>query len=93
MRGSGCRASRRWPSGVPLVAARAGALPETCGDAALLVDLDAAGALAEATVTAATEHRIRAALRVAGIVRAGQFTWDRTATLTDEAVGTLLGSG
>ena len=80
-------------SGVPLVAARAGALPETCGDAALLVDPDAAGALAEATVTAATEHRIRAALRVAGIVRAGQFTWDRTATLTDEAVGTLLGSG
>ena len=30
-------------SGVPVVAARAGALPETCGDAALLVDLDAPG--------------------------------------------------
>jgi glycosyltransferase involved in cell wall biosynthesis len=80
-------------SGVPLVAARAGALPETCGDAALLVDPDASGALAEATVTAATEARIRAALRVAGIVRAGEFTWDRTAALTDEAVGTLLSVG
>ena len=30
-------------SGVPVVAARAGALPETCGDAALLVGLDEPG--------------------------------------------------
>ncbi len=77
-------------AGVPLVAARAGALPEVCGDAAVLVDLDHPGELAAAAVTVATESRTRAALRVAGIVRAAQFTWDRTATLTDEAVGTLL---
>jgi glycosyltransferase involved in cell wall biosynthesis len=77
-------------SGVPLVAARAAALPEVCGDAALLVDLDRGGELADATVTAATDDRMRAALRVAGIVRAAQFTWDRTATLTDEAVRPLL---
>lgn len=77
-------------AGVPLVAARAAALPETCGDAALLVDLDRPGDLAEAAVTAATEGRIRAVLRVAGIVRAAHFTWDRTATLIDKAVGSVL---
>ncbi len=80
-------------AGVPLVAARAGALPEVCGDAALLVDLDRPGELAEATVAAATDDRMRAPLRVAGIVRASQFTWDRTAALTDEAVGSLLTAG
>ncbi len=78
-------------SGVPLVAARAAALPETCGDAALLVDLDVPGALAEAAVTATTERQLRAALRVAGIVRAREFTWERTAVLTNEAVETLIG--
>jgi glycosyltransferase involved in cell wall biosynthesis len=77
-------------SGVPLVATRAGALPETCGDGALLVDLDAPGALAEAAVTAATDTRLRAALRVAGIVRAREYTWERTAALTDEAVVRLI---
>jgi glycosyltransferase involved in cell wall biosynthesis len=77
-------------SGVPLVAARAGALPEVCGDAAVLVDPDRPGELAAATVTAATEDRLRAALRVAGIVRAGEFTWERTASVVDEAVGSLL---
>jgi glycosyltransferase involved in cell wall biosynthesis len=80
-------------AGVPLVAARAGALPEVCGDAALLVDLDRPGELADATVAAATDDRMRAPLRVAGIVRASQFTWDRTAAVTDEAVGSLLTAG
>jgi glycosyltransferase involved in cell wall biosynthesis len=77
-------------AGVPLVAARAGALPEVCGDAAVLVELDRPGELTAAAVTVATDARLRAALRVAGIVRAAQFTWERTATLTDEALGSLI---
>ena len=76
--------------GVPVVAAARGALPETVGDAALLADPDAPGALAEAAVAAATDARLRAALRVAGIVRAREYTWERTAALTDEAVVRLL---
>ena len=70
------------------VAARAGALPETCGDAAFLVDLDVPGALTD-LVTAATDARLRAALRV-GRARARGGPWERTATLTDEAVTRLL---
>lgn len=76
--------------GVPLVAVRAGALPETCGDAALLVDLDVPHELADAAVTAATDERLRAVLRVAGRVRAAEYSWDRTAALTDEAVAAQL---
>jgi len=34
--------------GAPVVAARAGAMPEVCGDAALLVDADSAGSFKEA---------------------------------------------
>ena len=40
-------------SGTPVVAARRGALPETCGDAALLVDDDG---FADALVAAATDE-------------------------------------
>ncbi len=42
-------------AGVPIVAARAGAIPEVAGDAALLVDPHDAPALAEAVLTALTD--------------------------------------
>ena len=45
--------------GVPVVAADRGALPETCGDAALLVDPDDAGAFAEALTRAACDPSLR----------------------------------
>src|SRR2546430_10422998 len=62
-------------SGVPVVAANGSALPETCGDAALMVDPDDDAALADAAVAAATDEEIRARLVAAGLVRAAQFTW------------------
>jgi alpha-1,3-rhamnosyl/mannosyltransferase len=79
-------------SGVPVVATEAGALPETCGDAALLVPPRDPGALADAAVSAATNDRVRERLVNAGLKRAAQYTWDATARLTDHAIGELLGS-
>jgi glycosyltransferase involved in cell wall biosynthesis len=67
-------------SGVAVVAAARGALPETCGDAALLVDPDDADALAQAVLRALDE---RDRLRAAGLARAALFTWDRAARETD----------
>ncbi|HEX4010905.1 MAG TPA: glycosyltransferase family 1 protein [Solirubrobacteraceae bacterium] len=66
--------------GTPVVAADRAALPETCGDAALLVDPDDPAALTAAVLAAATESSTRATLRAAGLGRAAQFTWHRTAT-------------
>lgn len=78
-------------SGVPVVAANRGALPETCGNAALLVDPDDADALASAAFAAAADPDRRATLVRRGLARAAGFTWDRTARLADEAVERLLG--
>jgi glycosyltransferase involved in cell wall biosynthesis len=77
-------------SGVPLVATAAGALPETCGDAALLVPAEDPDALAEAARAVATEEAVRRRLTHAGLERAASFTWQRTAELTDAAIAALL---
>jgi hypothetical protein len=60
--------------GIPLVAARAGALPEIAADAALYVD-------AADEVPAAVEQALadRERLAAAGRERAGLYTWDATA--------------
>jgi glycosyltransferase involved in cell wall biosynthesis len=59
---------------VPVVAARAGALPEICGDAARYADPRDEAGLADAVEAALGDHSARAA----GPARAKQFTWDRT---------------
>lgn len=78
-------------SGTPVVASDRPALPETCGDAALLVDPDDADAFAAALVSAALDPTTRERLRAAGLERAAGFTWRRTAELVDRVVGELLG--
>jgi glycosyltransferase involved in cell wall biosynthesis len=74
-------------SGTPVVAANRGALPETCGDAALVVEPDD---FEEAAVRAVTTDRDR--LVEAGLARAARFTWERAARATDQAIGRLLTS-
>jgi glycosyltransferase involved in cell wall biosynthesis len=76
--------------GTPVVAANRGALPETCGAAALLVDPGDASAFAEAVVAAACDQAVRDRLVDAGRRRAASFPWSRTAALTDAALGELL---
>ena len=66
--------------GVPVVASDRGALPETCGDAALLVDPTDQGAIADAVETAIGN----AELRERGLRRAAQFSWQRTVSEVTE---------
>ena len=73
-------------SGVPVVAADASALPETCGDAALLVDPDDAGALADAVRSCLDDPALADRLRRAGRERAGAFGWDATMRALDAVV-------
>jgi len=77
-------------SGTPVVAADRAALPETCGGAALLADPEDREAFAEALVRAATADAERTRLIEAGRERAAAFTWERTAELTDAALGEHL---
>jgi glycosyltransferase involved in cell wall biosynthesis len=77
-------------SGVPVVASNRAALPETCGDAALLVNPGDGSAIADAVLAAATDEATRASLIDAGRARAARFTWERTARATDQAIATSL---
>jgi glycosyltransferase involved in cell wall biosynthesis len=61
--------------GVPVVAANRAALPETCGDAALLVDPDDQDAVAGALQRAVAETELRGRLREAGLARSAQLSW------------------
>jgi glycosyltransferase involved in cell wall biosynthesis len=79
-------------SGTPVVASNRGALPETCGDAALLVDPDDHDAIADAVLAAASDESVAGRLRAAGTARAAGFSWDRAtrevdAVLRDAAQG------
>jgi glycosyltransferase involved in cell wall biosynthesis len=62
-------------AGVPVVAARAGSLPEVLGDAALLVDPNDEGELAEALTRVTVDDDLRSLLVGRGRERAGRFGW------------------
>jgi glycosyltransferase involved in cell wall biosynthesis len=78
--------------GTPVVAATSGALPETVGDAALLVGPDDREGFADALIAAAFDDPVRRRLIAAGLNRASELTWERTAELTDGAIDQLLSS-
>jgi glycosyltransferase involved in cell wall biosynthesis len=72
--------------GTPVVAARAAALPETCGDAALYADPRDAAEIADAIDRAIGDDH----LRETGLRRAAAFTWDRTARGVDAVIDDVL---
>jgi glycosyltransferase involved in cell wall biosynthesis len=76
-------------SGVPVVAAARGGLPEACGDAALLVEPEPE-ALADAVEAVLGDVPLRERLSAAGLERAAEFSWARTAVRVDELLSGLL---
>jgi glycosyltransferase involved in cell wall biosynthesis len=71
-------------SGTPLIASRAGALPEVTGDAALLVTPGDAEELAAALRTLLDEPDSRAALAARGLARVRErFAWPAVAAATE----------
>jgi glycosyltransferase involved in cell wall biosynthesis len=69
-------------AGVPVVAARAGALPEVLGDAPFWCDPRDEASIAEALRRAVTDEAARAAAVAGGQARAAGYRWEETARLT-----------
>ena len=67
---------------VPVVCARAGALPEVCSDAVSYFDPLDVGAITESIVKALTDDRLRHELINNGVERAKAFTWEKAAAET-----------
>jgi glycosyltransferase involved in cell wall biosynthesis len=66
-------------AGAPVVAARAGALPETLGDAAVLVDPTDVAGLADALDRVVHDDELRRDLVARGCVRVEQYRWPQVA--------------
>src|SRR4051812_1906738 len=79
-------------AGTPVVAAAAGALPETCGGAARIVEAEPE-ALRAALASLLPDPAERARLCAAGLARAAEFTWERTAREVDAVVSGVVGGG
>ncbi len=69
-------------AGIPVLAGSRSALPEVCGDAAMLVDPEDETELAEGLVRLAADDGLRAEMVGCGTARAEQFTWDKAVRKT-----------
>ncbi len=76
--------------GTPVVAANAGALPETAGPAAILLDPDDATGFADALTSIATDDELRERMTIDSLAQAAQYSWERTAAQTDAVLEGLL---
>jgi glycosyltransferase involved in cell wall biosynthesis len=77
--GFGLPAAEAMALGCPVLAAAAGALPEICGQAALLLPPDNDAAWIAAVRRLRDQPALRARLAAAGRLRAAAFSWRRTA--------------
>lgn len=68
--------------GLPVLASNRSALPEACGDAAVLIDPLREDEIAQALSTLIANPAWRESLAAAGRERAGRFSWQRAAEAT-----------
>lgn len=76
--------------GTPVITSNISSLPEVAGDAALLVDPNNIEEIAGAMKLLATDGEGRSRLRHLGLVRASQFSWEKTGKATAEIIENYL---
>ena len=79
--------------GVPVVCSDGGAQPEIAGQAARLVPVGDSQALADAMREVLCDEALRARLIAAGLARARDFDWQKTARQTRDLYRRVLGLG
>ncbi|MGI8968475.1 MAG: glycosyltransferase family 4 protein [Chloroflexota bacterium] len=77
--------------GTPVLCSSATSLPEVVGDAACLLDPANTEGWGAAMVKLADDERLRDELRRRGLIRAAQFSWQRTAAETVNVYRHVLG--
>ncbi|MCL2479549.1 MAG: glycosyltransferase family 4 protein [Treponema sp.] len=78
-------------SGVPVVCARAGSLPETANHAALYFDPQSTEDMADRMITMITDRDTYRECRRLGLERAQSFSWDRCAEETFRIIHDITG--
>jgi glycosyltransferase involved in cell wall biosynthesis len=73
-------------AGAPVLTSDRSSMPEVAGDAAVLVDPTDVSAIRGGLARLLGDEALRATLSLRGRERAAQFTWERTARLTVEAL-------
>lgn len=74
--------------GTPVICSSTTSLPEVAGDAAILVDPNDTAAIGHAIQNLLADEPLRNTLRVRGLARAQEFTWDRAAAQSWEVLST-----
>ncbi|WP_321473550.1 glycosyltransferase family 1 protein [uncultured Paludibaculum sp.] len=77
--------------GLPVISSNRSALPEACGDAALLVDPLDEEAIGSALSTLIEDEALRTKMVQAGRARAAEYSWRRAVDLTWQVYGELSG--
>jgi len=79
--------------GAPVVASRAGALPEVVGEAGVLVDPHDPASIRDGLASLLDDPARRRRLAEAGLARAATFSWERTARETLAVYGRAAAAG
>ena len=77
--------------GAPVITANASSLPEVCGDAVIYFDPYQIDSIQEKIKEIILNESLRQNLSSRGVLRAGQFSWERTARRTFQYLATFLG--
>lgn len=82
--GFGLTALEAMACGIPVIASRAGSIPEVTGDAAVLIDPYDVQGMADAKEAVLGNPGMREAMRRKGLEQAKRFSWERTAAMVFE---------